>query len=233
MKQIQLLPLFLIILSLLSSQNSLAAGHSSGGGGGNFFIDETFIPVYVNRNDTNSFTTAPGVATESGLGFDFRTTLGYTFGGTFLVGATYNYYSLSTSQAAIAGGDDGFTDKNVKSEYGPTIGYINNGWRFLFTYFLSGTKQHDQKYVDSTGTATGDTTFKNSKGTGMQLSIGYTFAFGSSFSFGPSLVYKTMTYSAQSKVNRLSSAEDYGDTALYTKNTESTLTPMLSMQFRF
>ncbi|MBS1969510.1 MAG: hypothetical protein JSU04_04355 [Bdellovibrionales bacterium] len=233
MKRFTTLPILLVSFILLAATHANAAKGGGASGAGNFFLEETFVPVIKTSNDTTSFTTAPGVATESGSGFDFRTTLGYTLGGEFLVGLTYNNYSYSSKRSAISGGDDGSDIKTTKTEYGPTVGYLSNGWRVLFTYFLSGTKQVDTKNIDSSGATVGDGTIKNTSGTGMQFSFGYTFALGAHFEIGPSLVYRSMTYPKQSKVNRLNSSEDYTDTELYTKNTESDLSPMITMQFRF
>ncbi|WP_413291150.1 hypothetical protein [Bdellovibrio sp. HCB337] len=218
-----------ILLLTFVPQKSLSA---SGRGGGGFFLDETFVPVYVNRNDTCCFNTAPGVATQSGLGFDLRTTLGYTFGGNYLVGVTYNTYSLSTKRAAVSGGDSGLEETTSQSEMGPTLGYVTNGWRVLATYFISGSKSNQRKDVDTAGASVSDITIKNSKLSGFQLAFGYTFALGSYFEIGPSLVYKSLTYTNQEKIDALG-ASGYADSELYTKAVENTLTPMISMQLRF
>lgn len=221
---------FFAALQLLTfvPQVSQAAGR----GGGGFFLDETFFPVYVNSNDTTSFNTAPGVATQSGLGFDFRTTLGYLFGGNYLLGFTYNTYSLSTTRAAVDGGDSGLEETTTQSEMGPTLGYVKNGWRILATYFISGTKSNQRKDIDTAGAVVSDITIKNSKLAGFQLSLGYTFAFGSYFELGPSLVYKSLTYTNQQKIDAVGGAS-YADSELYTKAIDNTLTPMISMQVRF
>jgi hypothetical protein len=232
MKRFTTLPILLVSFILLAGTHANAA-RGGGSGGGNFFFEETFVPIIRNSNDTTSFTDDPGVALESGSGFDFRTTLGYTIGGEFLVGLTYNNYSFASKRSAVSGGDDGSDIKTTKTEYGPTIGYLKNGWRALFTYFLSGTKQEDVKNIDSSGETVGDGTIKNTNGTGMQFSFGYTFALGTHFEIGPSLVYRSMTYPKQTKVNRLNASENYTDKELFTKNTESELSPMITMQFRF
>jgi hypothetical protein len=213
-----------------TSTSAQAAGRSGGGGG--FFIDETFFPIMVNKNDTSSFYNAPGVATESGTGYDFRTTLGYVFGGSYVVGLTYNMYSLTTSRASVVSGDSGMNEKTIRSEMGPTVGYINNGWRVLLTYFISGDKSFQRKDLDDTNAVTNDATIKNTKLSGLQLSLGYTIALGSSFEIGPSLVYTSRTYSNQSRTD-ITGLTDYADTELYTKALDSTLAPMISMQIRF
>lgn len=231
MKRTLLILIAAIPLLTFAPQTSQAASRGGGGGGG-FFLDETFFPVYVNKNDTSSFNTAPGVATESGLGFDFRTTLGYIFGGQYVVGITYNTYSLTTKRDAVVGGDSGLDEKTSQSEMGPTIGYVSNGWRVLATYFLSGTKSRQTKDIDSTGAITSDITIKNTKLSGFQVAFGYTFALGSTFEIGPSLVYKSLTYNNQQRIDGIG-ASGYADSELYTKAVETTLTPMISMQLRF
>ncbi len=233
MKRFTPLPILLVSFLLLASPHAKAARNGGGQTGGNFFLEETFVPVLKTSNDTTSFTDDPGVAAESGSGFDFRTTFGYTLAGEFLVGLTYNHYSYASKRSAVSGGDDGSEMKTTKTEYGPTIGYLRNGWRALFTYFLSGIKQEDTKNTDSSGATVGDGTIKNTDGTGMQFSFGYTFALGPHFEIGPSLVYRSMTYPKQTKTNRLNAVENYTDKELFTKNTESELSPMITMQFRF
>jgi hypothetical protein len=218
--------LLLVLLTCTFSAHAASSGSSSG-----FYIDETFFPVYVNYNDTSSFNTAPGVATTSGLGTDFRTGLGYTFNFGLYVGATYNMYNLSTKRDAVAGGDNGEEETTSKSEYGPTVGYMNNGWRFLLTVFLDGNKKVTTKNFDETGASTGEKVIKNSKMSGIQLAVGYTFNFGPHFQLGPSLIYRSVSYANQARED--SGTETYADSSLYTKAVEANLTPMLSMSFRF
>jgi len=218
------------VLALVNftSTSAQAAGRSGGG----FFIDETFLPIMVNKNDTTSFYNAPGVATESGTGYDFRTTVGYVFGGNYVVGLTYNMYSLTTTRASVVGGDSGMNEKTTRSEMGPTVGYINNGWRALMTYFISGEKSFQRKDLDDTNAVTNDATTKNTKLSGFQLTLGYTFALGSTFEIGPSLVYTSRTYTSQSRTD-ITGLTNYDDTELFTKALDSSLSPMISMQLRF
>lgn len=233
MKQLRLLPVLITSLCLLATEKSQAA---RGGGNSGFFLEETFFPVYVNKSDTQSFDpagTPTEVATESGLGFDFRTTLGYTFSSQLIVGMTYNIYNLTTTRAAVNGGLDGLNEKTQKSEYGPTIGYLSGNWRMLLTYFLAASRQVDYKNTDSSGAITSDTTFKNTEGSGFQFAFGYSYSLGAHFEIGPSLVYRTITYAKQSKVNRLSPAENYEASKLPSKAVDSNLTPMITMQVRF
>lgn len=200
---------------------------------GGFYVDATLFPVYVNRNDTRSVTSSPGVATESGLGYDTRTTLGYTLnGGALLVGVTYNLYRLQTKRSFVDGGDSGLDETTENTQWGPTLGWLPGNWRVLFTYFMSGKKSVASKNDDSTG-VTGDVTITNTNVSGYQLLAGYAFPVSNSFSIGPSVVYRSLSYSKQSKVNALNSAEDYQDVDLASNSIENSLTAMLSLVFQF
>jgi hypothetical protein len=204
----------------------------SAGGDSPVYFEETFFPVYVNRNDTRSVTDSPGVATESGLGYDFRTTLGLTFWDQLLVGLSYNIYHLNTKRPNVVNGDSGLNETTNRSEFGPTLGYMNSGWRLLLTFFMSGSQQIQTQNFDNTGT-TGDVTIKNTGLSGFQVTTGYTFSLGSGFELGPSLVYRSVSYAKQSKVNALNSTENYGSTSLYSKSVDATLNPMVTIIVRF
>jgi hypothetical protein len=220
---------YVFLASLLFG--SFAFAESSMGGHGIYF-EENLFPVFVNRNDTGSITDSPGVATESGIGYDSRTTLGLVLGSHFLVGATYNTYHLQTKRDAVASGDSGLDETTEKNQFGPTIGWLGNNWRFLVTYFTTGKKTVDTKNFDSTAT-TGDVSIINTDGSGYQALLGYSFVISKSFAVGPSLVYRSVSYAKQSKVNRLNETENYEDVSLYSNSVESTLTGMLSLSFWF
>lgn len=211
----------------------IAAAQSRGGGAngsGAYYFEETFFPVYVSRNNTNSITNAP-VADETGLGFDLRTTLGYAFWGQALVGLTFNYYSLNT-KAPYIGTDDGLKETIQRNEWGPTIGYLNGGWRLLFTYFMSGSQHTNTTYFNDTAD-TSNVTFKHSELSGFQITAGYSFTLFSNVEIGPTLVYRSVGYKKQSKTNALTPAEDYSPITLHTKAKDSSLDPMLSVLVRF
>jgi hypothetical protein len=224
-----------LILAYIIPGIALAQARGGGGasGGSEWYFEETFFPVYVNKTDTTSVTTAPGVAAETGLGYDFRTTIGYTFFGQALLGLTYDMYHLTTKQSAVSGGEDGRNETTARTEFGPTVGYVNGGWRVLMTMFMSGSKQVDTKYTDAAGVVTGDTTFKNTGISGFQLTTGYAFEMFSNTQVGPTLVYRSVSYSKQSKTNRLLPIENYDSTSLYTKNTDTSLSAMISVVVRF
>ncbi len=197
-----------------------------------FYLEETFFPNYVYSNDTNSVTTSPGVATESGIGYQVRSTIGYVAWGKLLLGLTYNYYNLHTNRPYIAGGDSSLDETTTKSEWGPSLGYFFGPLRLIFTYFLEGEQQVNTQNSDDTG-LTGDVTIKKNKMTGFQLTIGYAFALSQTIELGPTVVYRNVSYAEQSKVNRLSAAENYEGASLYSPAVEGTLSPMISLIIGF
>jgi hypothetical protein len=217
------------LLGALLGTPTLAAGTHHDGA--SFYLDETFLPVYVNNNDPSSFNTAPGVATKSGLGFDFRTTAGYLFDFNLFVGGTYNTYSLSTKRAAVQDGDNGEDESTSRSEFGPTVGYFTGGWKFLLTYFLSGSRNVKTTNTNTDGSTAGEKVIGNAKMSGFQLSVGYSFPLGPHFEIGPSLVYRNVSYKTQNRED--GGAVTYTDSELYSPAVDGTLSPMLSMTLRF
>lgn len=226
----------MILLVSISTIFILPANAQYGGGstasGGPYYFEETFFPLYVDKNDTTSITTSPGVATETGLGFDFRTTLGYIFWDSMLVGLSYNYYTLSTKRPNVQGGDAGLKETTADNKFGPTIGWINGGFRTLFTFFVSGSKEVHTKNFDAT-TTTGDVTITNRDISGFQFTVGYTFQVWSVMQIGPSLIYSSVEYAKQSKVNKLNATENYSSRSLFSENKYSDLQPMLTVVVRF
>lgn len=220
-----------VMLITLPSLKAEAKSSKSSGGSG-FYFDETFFPVLVDGNETTSFTAAPGAANETGSGLNSKTTLGYVFGGSWFIGATYNYYSLTTKRSNRVGGDSGKDEKTESAYLGPTLGWLSGNWRVMATAFLSGEKTVETKNSDNTG-VTGNVKFTNKEASGFQLLAGYAFPITSGFSIGPTLAYRTLTFAKQSKVNRLNSAEDYSDVSLYSDYTETDLDFMLTLAFRF
>ncbi len=201
--------------------------------GSGLSIEASLFPVLVNRNDTRSVTTDPGVATESGFGYDTRTTIGYTFSNrNWLVGFTYNLYNLKTKRSFVEGGDSGLDETTENTQWGPTIGWLPGNWRLLLTYFTSGKKTIHTINDDNTGT-TGDVTITNTNVSGFQFSGGYTFYITPTFGMGPALIYRSLTYSKQSKVNALNSIENYEDVSLASAHVESTFDAFLSLIFEF
>jgi hypothetical protein len=210
-----------------------SVGLAQSGGSSGTSVEISLLPVLVNRNDTRSVTTDPGVATESGFGYDTRTTIGYEFSGrNWLVGLTYNLYSLKTKRAFVEGGDSGLDETTDNTQWGPTIGWLPGNWRLLLTYFTSGKKTVHTINEDSSGT-TGDVTITNTSLSGFQLSAGYAFQVSQQILLGPSLIYRSLTYSKQSKTNALNSFENYEDVSLASAHVEATFDAMFTMVFQF
>ncbi len=230
----------LATLFFASVQSAFAQGRSSYGGSGggkgstySIYFEETFFPKYVDKNDTSSQNVAPGVATETGLGFDTHTTLGYMFfGDSTLLGLSYNYYSLSTKRANVVGGDSGLKETTLAWEFGPTLGYLNGGFRALIMFYVSGNKNVHTYNFDQTGT-TGDVTINNDGISGFQLTVGYTFALWGDLEIGPALLYKSLTYKKQSKTNVISPIENYPDSSLYSSAVDHEIEPMLTLLCKF
>ncbi len=216
-----------ITMALLISSVSFA---QKGGGGGVYF-EATLIPKIVNKNDTSSYTESPGAATETGSGMDTKTTLGAVLGGWF-VGATYNHYSLSTKRSNRVGGDSGLKESTTNTQLGATIGWIGANWRFLGTAILSGEKVVNTKNIDNTG-VTGNKKITNKEASGFQALIGYSYPVTNNFAIGPTLAYRSLVFTKQSKVNRLNSAENYSNVSLYSDSIETNLDLMFSMSLRF
>ena len=198
--------------------------------GKTYYIEETFFPVYVNENDTTQADLNFDYKVKSGIGYDFRTTIGYVFRDSIVVGLTYNYYMLSTKLPA--GTYEGQDETTKKSELGPTVGYLWGQTRFMLTYFVSGERIIDRKDTDLAGVVSGDVTFKNTSKSGFQFMVGYTFNLWRSLEIGPTMVYRSVTYQKQSKNNRLNASDSYSGN-LGSAAVESKLTPMISLLFPF
>src|SRR4030067_1632515 len=133
----------LFILATMNPAVALADQRGRGYAGLGIYFDETFFPVYVKENDTTSVNTVSSVtATESGLGFNTYTTLGYVFWhNSVIFGLTYNAYSLTTKRPNIVDGDTGKKETTTESMLGPTLGWLNGRFRTLITYFVKGEKK--------------------------------------------------------------------------------------------
>jgi hypothetical protein len=221
----------LIAYSTVWAQNSSGKGQRSKG----TYFEETFFPVYVLKNDTETpagGSASKAVPTQTGWGLDARTTLGYVYE-SFLLGLTYNFYSVSSSHPRT---DDyeGLKEVTDKTEFGATVGYLAGHMRFQFTYFFTADKTFTQKYTDATsGDVTTDETHKNTGGKGYQLAVGYDFQLGAGFGVSPTLIYKTIEYSKQSYEVRTGTGTPYETTKLQTKAIDSELKPMITLNIIF
>jgi hypothetical protein len=225
-----------ISLSVLLVFHSAMAGPapSRAAGGGNTYIDLTFFPVFSNTNQTNNYPPDATIAADKEFGYDLRGQFGYVFSNNFFFGLGYNFYQVKGSRDATS--SDSGVDRTIsKTELGPTIGYVSSGWRFLLTYYMAGEKKTDQKYADTSGTVSEDSSLKLTKISGYQLLIGYGFQVSGSFELGPSLVYRSVTYGhaeATDAADPSNTSKNY-DADLTTNRLEDSINPMVSLIFRF
>jgi hypothetical protein len=195
------------------------------------YLEETFFPVLVRKNDAEKDlggSVTDTIPTESGTGFDFRTTVGYTFSSGVILALTYNYYQVVTSRPASATWEA--ADRTVgKTELGPTVGYSLGTWKFLLTYFLSGEKFQDYKLA---AVAPVDESYRNSDISGFQFTLNYGLSLGAGWEIGPSLIYRSVSYAKQSYTVRAGSGTSYSDTKLATAAIDDELRPMITVVYR-
>lgn len=223
----------LILLFILLGYSTVWAANSGGKGQRNqgVYVEETFFPVYVLKNDTESpagGSATKAVPTQTGWGLDTRTTAGYVWWGV-LLGITYNYYNVSSSRPRT-NDYEGLKEVTDRNEFGATAGYLFTHWRLTFTYFLLANKTFTQTYTDGvTGSVTTDETRKNTDGSGYQIGVGYDFALGAGWGLSPTLLYRNVIYSKQSYTVRTGTGTPHSMTALQTKAIDSELRPMITL----
>lgn len=227
----------LFLLGLLLVQSNPALANSSGNNqrSKGVYFEETFFPVYVLKNDTESpagGSATKDVPTQTGWGLDARTTLGYVWS-RFLFGVTYNYYHVRSSRP-LTDDYEGLKETTAKNEWGATAGVLAGHWRMTVTYIFAANKKFIQKYTDpSTGLVSTDETRHNTGGSGYQVGVGYDFQLGAGWGISPTLIYRTVSYSHQSYSVRTGSGTSYPRTALQTKAVDSELKPMITVNFVF
>jgi len=228
-----LLVSFVVLFSYTEKSFAQSTG-KTGNSADRFYFEETFFPVFTSKNDADSLAGGSidkSVSTESGFGFDARTTLGYVWAN-ILMGLTFNIYDASSSRGHTSTAE-GVKFKTAKQEFGPTIGYFLGSWRFAFTYFVSASKTFSQTYTGTNGAVSTDETYKNSSGSGMQLAIGYDFEIGAGFSISPTLIYRTVSYSKQSREVKAGASAAYDKAKLQTKAIDNELKPMITLSYSF
>ncbi len=229
-KTLAFLSVLLTCFQASPSGSSSSKGRSSG-----VYLEETFFPVFVSRNDQENDaggSATRDVPTQTGWGLDTRTTLAYVWS-SVLLGVTFNYYNVNSSRPRTAD-LEGLTEVTDKQELGPTLGYLGGHWRFMLTYFLTATKTLSQKYTDQiTGAVTTDETRKNSGGQGYQIAVGYDFMLGAGIGISPTLIYRAVSYAKQSYTVRTGSGTPYTSTKLQTKALDHELKPMITLNWIF
>ena len=197
-----------------------------------YFIDVTWAPLLTKQNDTSATPGTPGVNEALGLGLDARATLGYAIDGVYLVGLTYDRYTLGTTRDVRPWGADGMKQALTREEWGPTIGASLNGWRVMLTYFVSGNQRVATRGRNY-NTTTSDVTVKNRSLDGFQVSLAYTFRLTPRFELGPTLVYRQVAYHRQARANAHQAADSYDYRPLFVAQRTAALSPMLAAVLRF
>lgn len=208
------------------------------GAAGNIFYQLDLTPVWEDSNPSiyqygGSFPGDGSVNTYSTRGVDLKNTFGYAIDGTWLVGFSYNILSTSGKRDASEGGDNARDDKTARSEYGPTVGVLYNGWRAALTYLLFSETTYSEKQTATDGSVSSDTETINKKGKGFLLNLGYSVALTPWLQIGPSLIYRQVSYGARSFSDNVTPGNNYTDKAFLTDSFETTWTPYFSVTFRF
>lgn len=141
------------------------------------------------------------VVKSSGLIADLR--LGYMHSSGLFLGGMYSINNI-----------DHFDDEDKGYSAGPTIGYSHySGFYTLFTYHIIGQLE--------LGRSTPTQKFTN--GMGPQVDLGWVFPLTSSFSLGPQITYKALTYSKQ----------DLGGTETTVDTAVTEINPYIAFWFHF
>lgn len=98
------------------------------------------------------------------------------------LGLTYHqgFYEEKAGAGSLA------STESTRVAYGPAIGYMADGMRLVFSYFISA--ENTFKY-----SSTSNKTIY-SDGSGYQFDIGYGFKVGANAFVGPNLIYRTFSY---------------------------------------
>jgi len=213
-------------------------GHSSSAAAGSgVYLEVTGLPGYVSNNTANNSTlggdTTAGSDLNMGSGFsyDLRTLIGYKFGSGLLVGANYNTANTPYNKTATASTSS--EQKYTKSsEYGASIGYFSGQFRIIGSYLFAGTMDSRDFEADNTGVATVDLTQHNKGGTGYQVIMGYDIPLGTTLAIGPTLTYRSMTYTSQQATDNVNTGS-YPNTPFVVKAVFNSFTPMVTISLTF
>lgn len=224
---------------LLCAPSALAYGRS--GERDHVFIDVSGLPIIDNTLNGNDFggggSAQYPASQQNNNGFEATATAGFLLWSHFLVGATYDSSYLNNLYSSPVAGSSGISGQTLTyrtQEWGPTLGVVFGGFYVDGTYFISGSKQTSFLQTSPTnGSILGDQWYNNTGVRGYLLSIGYSFEVVRHIYVGPKLAYRNISYSTQGMTDYVTSSNSYGATKLATRDQDSELEPMLSLQFRF
>ncbi len=200
-----------------------------------YYVEISLFPGNSITNDIRNLdNTTVGTAAEylptTDFAVDTRNTFAYVFGGQYLLGFSYNYYTQTFKRDASAS-DSSRDDKITTQVYGPTVGVLSGNWRFLFTYFMGGSHEFSEYAEDINGTVTFEAVHSSSQVTGTQFHIGYSFPISTKMEFGAALIYKDIAFKKQARTGTGAFPEQEVPAGQQTKL--GGWDPMISMIFRF
>lgn len=189
---------------IMASHQSFARSSSGDG------VMLSLNPMYSTSSDNESASTEGAITANATQGttvlLDFN--IGYQMGNGLYLGLLY------ASDSGESKNSSGVTTKATASGYGPSIGYMKNGWFGHFHYILSS------EYDSNTST-----TAKWTKGTGMQVDVGYMMPVSSVFSLGVEMSYRSLEYGTFK--------DDTGTDITDNKRKVSDMMPRLRLTFIF
>lgn len=143
---------------------------------------------------------SPGGTTDSdSMVIDLK--VGYQHASGLILGANYSMNNMAL-----------FNDDDSGFSLGPMVGFSHyNGFYALFSYFIMGEFEQ------------GNSTTTLTEGMGPQVDIGWVFPITSSFSLGPQITYKSITYDTIESAGVETTQE----------NTITEINPFITLWFRF
>ncbi len=158
-----------ISAAVLVSQQGFARSSSGDG------VLLSLNPMYsTQKADTTGVSTSTTETNKTLLDLN----LGYQMGNGLYLGLLYLTDSIESKS-----GTPTTTTKSTVSGYGPSVGYMKNGWFGHFHYILSSEYDNDTADAD-----------KWTKGTGMQLDFGYLMPVSGPFALGVEMSYRSIEY---------------------------------------
>lgn len=160
----------LTISAVVLVSNSSFARSSSGDG-----VLLSLNPYFATSSDNESTEGSVSTTATEATAILMDVNIGYQMGNGLYLGLLY----MSDSMEVKAGS----TTKSTASGFGPSVGFMKNGWFGHFHYILSSESDSDTS-----------TSAKWTKGTGMQVDVGYLMPISGPFSIGVELAYRSLEY---------------------------------------
>jgi hypothetical protein len=191
----------LLVVSLLFS--SVALAEPSG-----LYLTEGLMGYAITFNNSpTSVTQRQFLSSETGLG--------YIIGGVVYLGGVFNYTAVN--EQMTDSGNNAVNHQETYQYYGPSLGYIDDGWVVIAHYFANAEQKDN-----ISGATSGNT---DRTGTGYGINVGYRWVLGS-FEFGPTMAFKSINY--------VNCKDPSGATNTCSPTiTQTEFTPYLTLYFNF